>query len=279
VLSFTILIVDDFEPFRRYACSMLKGRPEFRVVSQASDGLEAVQKAEEQQPDLILLDIGLPILNGMMVARRVRKLAPASKILFVSQESSPIVVREALGLGARGYVYKQRAHSDLLPAIKAVLGGAQFVSKSLVEETCVKQKACYSFDFDPKNRVLRFRLKGRITDEMMRDFYYGMREPVYRTQPNAGVLDTSTVISFDVSSQVIRELAAASPIIPNPDFPRVVIAPSPDVYGMMRMFVEQAEVTRPNLHVVRAENEAWAILGVQNPQFEPVGIDQPYNSG
>ena len=223
---------------------------------------------------MILLDIGLPILNGMMVARRVAKLAPASRVLFVSQESSPVVVREALGLGAVGYVHKQRAQSDLLPAIDAVLGGAQFVSKGLVEETPVKQRVCYSFDFDPKNRVLRFCLKGRITDQVMRDFYYGMREPVYRTRPNAGVLDTSTVISFDVSSQVIRELAAASPIIPNPDFPRVVIAPSPDVYGMMRMFVQQAEVTRPNLHVVRAESEAWAILGVQSPQFEPVNIDQ-----
>ena len=271
--SFRLLIVDDFEPFRRYACSILKGRSEFRVT-EASDGLEAVQKAEEQQPDVILLDIGLPILNGMMVARRVAKLAPASRVLFVSQESSPVVVREALGLGAVGYVHKQRAQSDLLPAIDAVLGGAQFVSKGLVEETPVKQRVCYSFDFDPKNRVLRFCLKGRITDQMMRDFYDGMREPVYRTRPNAGVLDTSTVISFDVSSQVIRELAAASPIIPNPDFPRVVIAPSPDVYGMMRMFVQQAEVTRPNLHVVRAESEAWAILGVQSPQFEPVNIDQ-----
>jgi len=273
VRSFRLLIVDDFEPFRRYACSILKGRSEFRVT-EASDGLEAVQKAEEQQPDVILLDIGLPILNGMMVARRVAKLAPASRVLFVTQESSPVVVREALGLGAVGYVHKQRAQSDLLPAIDAVLGGAQFVSKGLVEETPVKQRVCYSFDFDPKNRVLRFCLKGRITDQMMRDLYDGMREPVYRTRPNAGILDTSTVISFDVSSQVIRELAAASPIIPNPDFPRVVIAPSPDVYGMMRMFVQQAEVTRPNLHVVRAESEAWAILGVQNPQFEPVGIDQ-----
>jgi len=277
VSKFTILIVDDFEPFRRYACSILKGRAEFRV-HEASDGLEAVQKAEEQQPDLILLDIGLPILNGMMVARRVRKLASGSRILFVSQESSPAVVREALGLGALGYVHKQRAHSDLLPAIEAVLGGAQFVSRGLLDETPVKHKVCYSFDFDPKNRVLRFSLKGRVTDELMRDFYYGMREPVFRTQPDAGVLDTSTVISFEVSSQVIRELAAASPIIPNPDFPRVVIAPSPDVYGMMRMFVEQGELTRPNLHVVRAESEAWAILGVQSPQFEPVEIDPSLSS-
>ena len=132
--SFTILIVDDFEPFRRLLCSILKGRAEFRVIDQASDGSQAVQKAEEHQPDLILLDIGLPILNGMMVARRVRKLAPASKILFLTQESSPDVVREALDLGALGYVYKQHTHSDLLPAIEAVLSGSQFVSTEVAQE-------------------------------------------------------------------------------------------------------------------------------------------------
>ena len=129
--SFTVLLVDDFEPFRRLVCSLLQGRTEFRVIDQAADGLQAVQKAEEQQPDLILLDIGLPILNGMMVARRVRKLAPAARLLFVTQESSPDVVREALDLGALGYVYKQRTYSDLLPAIEAVLQGRRFVSNSL----------------------------------------------------------------------------------------------------------------------------------------------------
>ena len=131
VPSFTILLVDDFEPFRRLVCSILHGRGELRVVDEASDGLKAIEKAEEQQPDLILLDIGLPILNGMMVARRARKLAPGSKILFLTQEASPYVVREALDLGALGYVHKQRTHSDLLPAIDAVLQGQRFVSSSL----------------------------------------------------------------------------------------------------------------------------------------------------
>jgi DNA-binding NarL/FixJ family response regulator len=270
VQSFKILIVDDFEPFRRLVSSILKERPEFRVIDEASDGLQAVQKAEEHQPDLILLDIGLPILNGMMVARRVRKLAPASKILFLTQESSPEVIREGLSLGALGYVYKALAHRDLLPAIEAVLRGAQFVSTDIAEGIGLKQRRCYSFDFDPTNRILRFCLKGRITDELLKDFYEGMREPAQRTRPNAGVLDTSTVVSFEVSSHVIRELAAASPIMTNPDFPRVVIAPSPDVYGLMRMFERQVEDTRPNFHVVRADSEAWAILGVQNPQFEPL---------
>jgi DNA-binding NarL/FixJ family response regulator len=130
VRSFKILVVDDFDDFRRLLCSALQRRSEFQVT-QASDGLEAVQKAEELQPDLILLDIGLPSLNGIEVGRRVRKVASSAKILFLTQESSPEVVCEALGLGALGYVHKPRVHSDLLPAIEAVLEGNRFVSSGL----------------------------------------------------------------------------------------------------------------------------------------------------
>jgi DNA-binding NarL/FixJ family response regulator len=123
-----ILVVDDFEPWRQHICSTLKARQELQVVGEAFDGLEAVHKAEGLKPDLILLDIGLPNLNGIVVARQIRKLAPESKIIFVSQESSPDVVQEALNLGALGYVLKVRAGTDLLAAVEAVLEGRQFVS-------------------------------------------------------------------------------------------------------------------------------------------------------
>ena len=97
------------------------------VIGVASDGLEAVQKAEELQPDLILLDIGLPSLNGIEVARQIRKLCPKSKILFVSQESSADVVQGALGTGAQGYVVKIDAGRELLEGVNTVLRDEQFV--------------------------------------------------------------------------------------------------------------------------------------------------------
>ena len=100
-----------------------------QVIGEASDGFEAVNQAEELQPDLILLDVGLPTLNGVEAARRIRKLSPESKILFVSQESSAAVVREALAEGAKGYVLKTDARRDLLTAVDAVLRGEQFVGK------------------------------------------------------------------------------------------------------------------------------------------------------
>jgi DNA-binding NarL/FixJ family response regulator len=126
-----ILVVDDNAPFREFICSMLRKRAEFQVIGEASDGLEAVHKAEELLPDIILLDIGLPSLNGIEAARRICKLALKSKIIFVSQECSPDVVHCALSLGAMGYVAKPKAGSDLLAAVEAVIQGNQFVSAGL----------------------------------------------------------------------------------------------------------------------------------------------------
>lgn len=125
--SVRVLIVEDHEPFRRFVCSMLEKRTELQVIGEALDGLEAVRKAEELQPDLILLDVGLPTLNGIEAARRIRKLSSESKILFVSQESSADVVQEALRAGARGYVVKTDAGSELVEAVSTVLRGDQFV--------------------------------------------------------------------------------------------------------------------------------------------------------
>jgi DNA-binding NarL/FixJ family response regulator len=126
-----ILVVDDFEPFRRLICSMLGTRTEFQVVSEASDGLEAVKKAAELTPDLVLLDIGLPTLDGIAAAREIRRAAPETKILFVSQESSSAIVEEALRLGTCAYVVKTNILSDLLAAVDAVLDGRLFVSGGL----------------------------------------------------------------------------------------------------------------------------------------------------
>jgi DNA-binding NarL/FixJ family response regulator len=127
-----VLVVDDSEPWRRFVCSTLGKRPELQVICEVSDGLVAVQKAKELQPDLIVLDIGLPTLNGMEGAGRIRKLAPESKILILSQESSADVVQEALSVGALGYVVKAHAGTELLAAVDAVCQGMQFVSKGII---------------------------------------------------------------------------------------------------------------------------------------------------
>jgi DNA-binding NarL/FixJ family response regulator len=130
--SIRVLIAEDFAQFCQSICSVLATRPDLQVICTVPDGLDAVLKAEVLTPDLVLLDIGLPTLNGIDAARQIRMLAPKSKIIFVSQESSPEVVQEALNLGARGYVVKMRAAMDLLPAVEAVLEGRRFVSVGLL---------------------------------------------------------------------------------------------------------------------------------------------------
>ena len=127
--SIRILVVEDYEPFQRFVASTLQKQPELQIICNVSDGLEAVQKAEELRPDLILLDMGLPWLDGIEVARQSRKLSPESKILFLSLESSADVVQEALGTGAQGYVLKSDARRELLDGVNAVLRGEQFIGK------------------------------------------------------------------------------------------------------------------------------------------------------
>ena len=128
--SCKILVVEDFDRFRQSVVLSLRQRAEFQLIYEASDGLEAVERAEELKPDLILLDIGLPHVNGIEAARRIRKVSPNSKILFVSQESSTDVVQEALHLG-QGYLWKADAAGELLPAVDVVLQGRQYLSRRL----------------------------------------------------------------------------------------------------------------------------------------------------
>lgn len=125
-----VLVVEDFVPFRQFVLSTLASMGDLQVIGEVSDGWEAVQKAVELQPDLILLDIGLPSLNGIEAAREIRKRGPEPKILFLTQESSAEVMQEAFSLGARGYVVKTKAGSELLTAVEAVLSGRTFVSGS-----------------------------------------------------------------------------------------------------------------------------------------------------
>jgi DNA-binding NarL/FixJ family response regulator len=129
--SIRILIADDYEGWRRQARLLLQERPEWQVIAEAADGPEAIQKAEELKPDLILLDIGLPKLNGIEAARRIRELSPSSKIIFLSQNNDHDIVRAALSTGALGYVWKTDAQSELLTAMSAVLRGKQYISSSL----------------------------------------------------------------------------------------------------------------------------------------------------
>jgi DNA-binding NarL/FixJ family response regulator len=116
----TVLLVDDYAPFRRLLCVLLEDIPGVQIIGEASDGLEAVQKAEALHPDLILLDIGLPKLSGIQAAKKIVNSVPDSKIVFLSQETSDDIVEEAFRLGAFRYLGKVHAGTEVEKAVEAV---------------------------------------------------------------------------------------------------------------------------------------------------------------
>jgi len=105
------------------------------VVAEAADGLQAVQKARDLKPDLILLDIGLPNLDGLEAANCIRQVAPDAAIIFVTENSDTDVVHAAFCAGARGYVLKTDAGRELLPAVASALGGDDFVSSGIARHS------------------------------------------------------------------------------------------------------------------------------------------------
>jgi hypothetical protein len=128
----------------------------------------------------------------------------------------------------------------------------------------------YRFDFDSTHKIIRGSFEGRVTDEEIKNYYREATAYGKMSGALAGLTDFSAATSFDVSRETVMELAGSDPAMPDPKATRVVVAALPGLYGMARMFEMVGEGTRPNLHIVRTEQEAWAILGVWKPKFEPL---------
>ena len=247
-----ILVVDDLEPWRRFVSSTLRGQPDLEVISGVSDGLEAVQRAKELQPDLIVMDIGLPKLNGIEAARRIRKLVPKSKILFLSQESSDDVVHEALSLGARGYVVKIQAGSELLSAVQAVLQGKQFVSKGLAAKEFTEPQA---------------RLEGyRLSVDASRDglFCVEMDAPMPVDLPEdeqiQHIIRDSYIADCNDSQAKMYGLTSAQDLI-GKRMTDMVLPDDPNNIELTRLFIQSGyQVWQRKSHEVDAEGKPKVFL-------------------
>src|SRR5215469_3931178 len=126
-----ILLVDDHGPWRHFVLSMVNKTSRCAVVGEAADGMEAVERGLELKPDLMLIDIGLPKLSGIEVARRLGEMLPGTKIIFLTQNSDQDLMAHCLENGAMGYVLKADAGSELLPAIEAVIEGTRYISQRM----------------------------------------------------------------------------------------------------------------------------------------------------
>ncbi len=256
-----ILVVDDFADWRRYALEKLRGKQDWQVVGVASDGLEGVQKAKELQPDVILLDIGMPELNGIAAARQIRKVAPKSKILFVTQEQDADVAREALSAGGHGYVVKSDAEGELFAAVEAVLLGKTFVSPRLGEHVAENSMAAY-FRIDKERRLVMTTATGVLTfadglahqDRLMTDPDF---DPSF-----SQLMDLTHVTKIELGSEDVRRLAEKSVFAP--DARRAILVNCDVVFGLAQKFVAFREsLGEKGLRVFRSVDEAlsWVLVG------------------
>ena len=126
-----VLLVDDYAPWRRFISTALGQKSWLKLIAEVANGIEAVQQAQLLRPDLILLDIALPGINGIQAARQILAQRPRSKILFASSNRCLDVVEEALSTGALGYLLKSDAGNELLPGLRTALEGKRFISSTL----------------------------------------------------------------------------------------------------------------------------------------------------
>ena len=144
-----ILVVDDHPIVRHGLRTLLGGRPEWEIIDEAEDGIEAVEKADRLKPDVVVLDVSMPRMDGLEACRRIRKSVPKSEVLIVTQHDSPQMMREASSAGARGYIVKCDAARDLLAALEAVSQHRPFIART-VGRLAILSKRTHDFHLGRK---------------------------------------------------------------------------------------------------------------------------------
>jgi two-component system, NarL family, response regulator NreC len=170
-----ILLADDHGIVRRGLKSLLESQPGLQVVGEAADGLEALRLCAELSPDLLIVDISMPLMNGIEVASRAQKLEPVPAVIILSMHADESYIMRALGAGARGYLVKDATDEDLLPAVRAVAAGKPFFSPTVAAvlmEDYVRQLRArglsdsYELLTDREREVLQLLAEGRSNKEV-----------------------------------------------------------------------------------------------------------------
>jgi two-component system, NarL family, response regulator NreC len=170
-----ILLADDHGIVRRGLKSLLESQPGLTVIGEASDGFEALRLCGELSPDLLIIDISMPKMNGIEVASRLQKLERPPGIIILSMHSDESYIMRALGAGARGYLVKDATDEDLIPAVKAVASGKPFFSPTVTAvlmEDYVRQLRArglsdsYELLTDREREILQLLAEGRSNKEV-----------------------------------------------------------------------------------------------------------------
>ena len=132
-MVYTILIADDHDIIRKGLKSILEPRPEYKVIGEAQDGEDALEKAEKLKPDVLLLDISMPKISGLDIIEQVKRRSPATKIIMVSVHKMAAYILKAFKAGAKGYLIKENAADELLLALGRVCAGRTYLSPTASE--------------------------------------------------------------------------------------------------------------------------------------------------
>jgi len=178
-----VLLADDHGIVRRGLRSLLESEPELSIVAEAADGLEALRLCEEHTPDTLIVDIGMPKMNGIEVAARVQKLTRAPRVIILSMHADESYILRALAAGARAYLLKDATDEDLLPAVRSVAAGKPFFSGAvtavLVEDYMRRLQArgltdSYHLLTDREKEVLQLLAEGRSNKEVATELDLGL---------------------------------------------------------------------------------------------------------
>jgi two-component system, NarL family, response regulator NreC len=174
--SITILLADDHTIVRQGLAKLLEGESRFRVVGEACDGREAISKVEQLKPDVVIMDIAMPLLNGIEATRQIKKAHPKTRVVILSMHSHNRFISELFSLGASGYLLKDSSGTDIISAIDAAMIGDTYLSPSIsrrviedyvaLKRSKSSREELYSMLTNREREVFQMIAEGRSTKEI-----------------------------------------------------------------------------------------------------------------
>ncbi len=212
-MSYSILIADDHDIIRAGIKNILRDQPDYNVVAEATDGEEVVTKVEEHKPDILLLDISMPKISGLDVIEQIHYISPETKILIITVHKANAYVMKAFKAGAKGYLHKENAGEDLLPALRKIAAGQIYlsssISSSLVERVLRKPEEKIHEETlltSREQEVLRLVAEGKAAKEIANILFISSRtvENYKNTLlKKLGLHRTSDLIKYAIKHKIV----------------------------------------------------------------------------
>ncbi|HHW57724.1 MAG TPA: response regulator transcription factor [Clostridia bacterium] len=204
-----LLVADDHALIRKGLVQLIEMEKDIKVISQASNGEEAYKLAKELVPDLILMDVNMPVMNGIKAAKRLKEERHPSKILFLTIYNDREYLLEALKLGVEGYILKDAEYDDLIKAIRVIYNGGVYIHSSLMEEIDEVDHECLKKDLTPREiEILELISKGYSNKEIAQKLFLSektVKNHVYNIFKKLDVKDRTQAAIYMLKNETILQ--------------------------------------------------------------------------